>query len=253
MTCERSIRASDQDRESVAEVLRDAFAEGCLDRGELEQRSSGVYRARTLGDLADLTADLPGWLFDRFVAPPREYRCVRPPRSWPLGFIGAVTGFWLIAVAMAWAPLAAVPLVVVWLLVMVRPLGRVPRSARRRPGRGGGSDRLERPPGQGVVDPESGGHAGQFQHPADDPARPADDGLLVFWQGAAGGGEYPHRRAIDEGDVGEVQDEPFRPLLQYFRQRALKRVPVADVEFTTDDNRGRGATEERAYGHVLRE
>ena len=60
MTDQRSIRASDQDRERVAEVLRGAFAAGCLDSGELGQRSGAAYRARTLGELSDLTADLPG-------------------------------------------------------------------------------------------------------------------------------------------------------------------------------------------------
>lgn len=130
MTGQRPIRASDRDRECVVEVLKDAFAAGCLDSGELEQRSGEAYRARTLDELHDLTADLPGWLLDRPAALPREYRQGRPQRplarAWSPGFVLAIAGFWLTAVAMAWAPLASIPLILVWLLVMVSP--RRPRD-----------------------------------------------------------------------------------------------------------------------------
>ncbi|MFE2074758.1 DUF1707 SHOCT-like domain-containing protein [Streptomyces misionensis] len=53
------LRASDADRDRVAEVLRDALAEGRLDMGEFEERLEAVYRARTYGELAPLTRDLP--------------------------------------------------------------------------------------------------------------------------------------------------------------------------------------------------
>jgi hypothetical protein len=52
-------RASDRDRESVADRLREAAAEGRLDPDELEQRIGAAYGARTVGELAPLTADLP--------------------------------------------------------------------------------------------------------------------------------------------------------------------------------------------------
>jgi uncharacterized protein DUF1707 len=54
-----SLRASDQDREAVAEVLRQAHAEGRLDYGELDERLTLAYAARTLGELERLTVDLP--------------------------------------------------------------------------------------------------------------------------------------------------------------------------------------------------
>ncbi|WP_199549539.1 DUF1707 domain-containing protein [Streptomyces sp. N35] len=54
------LRASDADRERVAEVLRDALAEGRLDMEEFEERLDSVYKARTYGDLEPLTRDLPG-------------------------------------------------------------------------------------------------------------------------------------------------------------------------------------------------
>ncbi|MFI2432466.1 DUF1707 domain-containing protein [Streptomyces sp. NPDC018693] len=53
------LRASDADRERVAEVLRDALAEGRLDMEEFEERLEATYRARTYGELTPLTRDLP--------------------------------------------------------------------------------------------------------------------------------------------------------------------------------------------------
>ncbi|GAB2846198.1 DUF1707 domain-containing protein [Streptomyces deserti] len=53
-------RASDADRERVAEVLRDALAEGRLDMAEFEERLDATFKARTYGELAPITRDLPG-------------------------------------------------------------------------------------------------------------------------------------------------------------------------------------------------
>ncbi|MFE6687959.1 DUF1707 domain-containing protein [Streptomyces sp. NPDC057743] len=61
MTDERlpQLRASDADRERVAEILRDAVAEGRLDMAEFDERLDATYKARTYGELEHLTADLP--------------------------------------------------------------------------------------------------------------------------------------------------------------------------------------------------
>jgi hypothetical protein len=53
------LRASDADRERVAERLRDALAEGRLDMAEFEERLDATYQARTYGELAPITVDLP--------------------------------------------------------------------------------------------------------------------------------------------------------------------------------------------------
>ncbi|MFJ2261831.1 DUF1707 domain-containing protein [Streptomyces sp. NPDC087844] len=53
------LRASDADREQVAEVLRDALAEGRLDMAEFEERLEDTYKARTYGELEPITRDLP--------------------------------------------------------------------------------------------------------------------------------------------------------------------------------------------------
>jgi CO/xanthine dehydrogenase Mo-binding subunit len=50
------LRASDAERDQVAEVLRSHAAQGRL---ELDDRLGAAYAARTRGDLAVLTADLP--------------------------------------------------------------------------------------------------------------------------------------------------------------------------------------------------
>lgn len=126
MTTQRWIRASDHDRESVAEIIRDAYAVGCLDRSELEQRSSLAYCARTLGELRDLTADLPDWLLVHPVPLPHEhcyrYPPHRPGLRWPTGIVLAFGGFCLIVIvaALAWLPPLTIPFALVWLLLASR-------------------------------------------------------------------------------------------------------------------------------------
>jgi hypothetical protein len=53
------VRASDADRDRAVESLAAASAEGRLSLEEYSQRSEAALLARTLGDLAGLTADLP--------------------------------------------------------------------------------------------------------------------------------------------------------------------------------------------------
>lgn len=53
------LRASDADREKVAGLLRDAYAEGRLSPVEHEERLSEVYRATTYADLVPVLHDLP--------------------------------------------------------------------------------------------------------------------------------------------------------------------------------------------------
>jgi len=53
------LRISDADRHKVAELLRDAAAEGRLDLEELDERLEATYAAKTYGDLVPITIDLP--------------------------------------------------------------------------------------------------------------------------------------------------------------------------------------------------
>jgi len=54
-----SLRASDADREHVAQLLGQAFAEGRLTAEEHAERTEGAYAAKTLGELRPYLADLP--------------------------------------------------------------------------------------------------------------------------------------------------------------------------------------------------
>jgi hypothetical protein len=53
------MRASDQDRDSAASILSEAYAAGRLSREGFDERTGAEYSARTFGELRDLTADLP--------------------------------------------------------------------------------------------------------------------------------------------------------------------------------------------------
>jgi hypothetical protein len=53
------LRASHADRDRVVEVLRVAAGDGRLTAEELDERLEAALSARTLGELATLTADLP--------------------------------------------------------------------------------------------------------------------------------------------------------------------------------------------------
>ncbi|MFF8693468.1 DUF1707 domain-containing protein [Streptomyces sp. NPDC015144] len=53
------MRASDAERERVAETLREAVAEGRLGMEEFDQRLEAAYTARTHGELEPLVRDLP--------------------------------------------------------------------------------------------------------------------------------------------------------------------------------------------------
>ncbi|RNL71286.1 DUF1707 domain-containing protein [Streptomyces sp. I6] len=53
------MRASDAERERIAELLRNAVAEGRLDMDEFGERLDAAYKARTRGELEPLVRDLP--------------------------------------------------------------------------------------------------------------------------------------------------------------------------------------------------
>lgn len=53
------VRASDADRDRVADILREALAQGRLDTEEHSERIDAVYAAKTMGELEPLIRDLP--------------------------------------------------------------------------------------------------------------------------------------------------------------------------------------------------
>jgi hypothetical protein len=69
------IRASDADRDAVVAALSEHFQAGRLTTEELEERTGRALAARTLGQLDELTADLPA---PRPAAPPVPVTPRRP-------------------------------------------------------------------------------------------------------------------------------------------------------------------------------
>jgi hypothetical protein len=67
------LRASDADRERVADALRRHHLDGRLDTDELQERLARCYAARTTGELEPLLADLPAG----------RRRAPRRSASWP--------------------------------------------------------------------------------------------------------------------------------------------------------------------------
>lgn len=75
------VRASDADRDRIADILREALAEGRLDTEEHSERIDAVYTAKTLGELEPLVRDLPAGREQREAAGPAasaEYRPQAP-------------------------------------------------------------------------------------------------------------------------------------------------------------------------------
>ncbi|WP_369376667.1 DUF1707 domain-containing protein [Streptomyces sp. cg36] len=75
------LRASDADRDRVADILREALAEGRLDAEEHAERIDGVYRAKTMGELEPLVSDLPAAAGGaaRFAPQPPAYATAHAP------------------------------------------------------------------------------------------------------------------------------------------------------------------------------
>jgi hypothetical protein len=69
---DRSLRAADSDRESVADILRDQHVAGRLDNDEFQERIDLCYAAKAYSDLDAIVADLPG----------AEPRVSRPAGVW---------------------------------------------------------------------------------------------------------------------------------------------------------------------------
>lgn len=99
MAAADSMRVSDAERDVVLDRLREALVEGRLDQTELSERSDAALKARTVGDLRPLTADLPP-------GPARPLAVPRRPAAGPGGgqdvAVRARTGLATLAGAFSW-------------------------------------------------------------------------------------------------------------------------------------------------------
>jgi Flp pilus assembly protein TadB len=107
------IRASDADRESVVERLRQASGEGRLAAHELEHRVAAALKATTYGELDATVSDLPG-------AQPRRRRS---SSGRTVATVRAHPGLILVAVPVVAVVVAAVVVIaVLWAMVAVLAL-----------------------------------------------------------------------------------------------------------------------------------
>lgn len=134
MAAERMIRVTHREREGIVEGLRSAYTVGCLDDGELDERTTLAYAAKTRGELCDLVSDLPPIPLSETPAEPcpRSWRAdwsgwARDWLSWGCWLMLAAAGAWLIAAAAR--GVAAVPAIFLW-LVSLRLCGLVLRRGQ---------------------------------------------------------------------------------------------------------------------------
>ena len=82
------LRASTADRERAVDVLKAGYAEGRLSKEEYDSRASQAFAASTVGDLARITADLPGG----HLAQPAWPVATGPARTNPLAIASLACG-----------------------------------------------------------------------------------------------------------------------------------------------------------------
>jgi hypothetical protein len=111
MALNPDMRASDADRDRVAEALREHSVVGRITMDELNERLEATYAARTLGDLQAVTADLPEHDTYQLPVPASARSRSVPAARHPQDVFQK-------SVRVAWASWASVNLVcfVIWLL-----------------------------------------------------------------------------------------------------------------------------------------
>jgi hypothetical protein len=134
---DRPIRASDKERESVVDVLRDAYTDGRVTLEEFDERTSAAYASKTWADLRELTADLPvepvlgADLPQRQLRPPPAAQQALPPmprprhgaRDRPLGRTLRVIFILIMFAAAAGSPDTAAALSVVFICLLACRVG----------------------------------------------------------------------------------------------------------------------------------
>jgi hypothetical protein len=158
---EPHLRAADADRAAVAEALGRHMSAGRLTVAEYDERLARAYAARTYGELAEVTADLPA---PEPVAPPAPASAPQPVAGpagcgggwgagwgpWGASGMRAAWGSWLttaVIVIGIWAITSmAAGAIYFWPMWVIGPWGIVllARTLGSRPGRPGRDRRRNR-------------------------------------------------------------------------------------------------------------
>jgi Domain of unknown function (DUF1707) len=107
------MRAADTDREAVVRRLGEHMSTGRLTLEEYEERSAAAYAAKTYGDLAKLTTDLPS---------PAHVRPAAPTARSHASYAGSCgAGPWAGSRRSAWSSWATTAIVVlsIWLVTSI--------------------------------------------------------------------------------------------------------------------------------------
>ncbi|MEW2355208.1 DUF1707 domain-containing protein [Spirillospora sp. NPDC029432] len=107
------MRASDADRDRVASTLREHCAQGRITMDELEERLEATYAARTLGQLEEVTHDLPEEDLHQLPVPADQRTSYVPERKGQGGelYRAGMRGMWA-----TWATVSGINLVI-WLAI----------------------------------------------------------------------------------------------------------------------------------------
>jgi hypothetical protein len=107
------MRASDADRDKVAAILREHTAQGRITMDEFNERLEQLYKSKTYGELARLTADLPE--VDLRHRPAKKTQLPAKQESMHTG-MKAAWGAWAMASGINW---------VIWFIVSLTSDGGV--------------------------------------------------------------------------------------------------------------------------------
>ncbi|TYB58130.1 DUF1707 domain-containing protein [Nonomuraea sp. PA05] len=102
------MRASDGDRDRVAAILREHTAQGRITMDEFNERLENLYKSKTYGELAKLTADLPD--VDLRHLPVKASAAQKPAQQGMHSGLRAAWSAWAAASGINW---------VIWLIVSV--------------------------------------------------------------------------------------------------------------------------------------
>ena len=169
------LRASHADREHVIDTLKAAFADGRLDKDDLEDRVGQALAARTYAELATVTADIP-------VGParaPRPRRAARRPVNkeavkWGLVAAGAMIPPAMFVTAafgeLSSLALLAFPLLVIEMIVVITFV-TITLASQRKDHSHTSRGQLPTRPGQPDRISESERHRSTGQKPSPRPTR----------------------------------------------------------------------------------